>query len=70
MYIKKNVLNDGTHCYIIDNNKCFVYSEKLGEWIEEDNLKSFYLFTNKSVVDTFIIKFSVGICKIFITTML
>lgn len=51
--LKKNELNDGTHCYIIDNNKCFIYSEKLGEWIQEDNLKSFYLFTDKSIVTEF-----------------
>lgn len=51
--LKKNELNDGTHCYIIDNNKCFIYSEKLGEWVQEDNLKSFYLFTDKSIVTEF-----------------
>lgn len=51
--LSKDELNDGTHCYIVDNNKCFIYSKKLGEWVEEDNLQSFYLFTDKSIVTEF-----------------
>lgn len=51
--LKLGEINDGTHCYIINDNKCFVYSKELNEWIKEDNLQSFYLFTDKTIVTEF-----------------
>ena len=51
--LKKEEINNGTHCYVISTNKSYVYSTKLNGWIVENTPQQFYLFTENSIVTDF-----------------
>lgn len=53
--LKKGEINYGTHCYVNNENKCYIYSKELNKWIEENNYKlsPFYLLTDKTIITNF-----------------
>lgn len=53
--LKKDEINYGTHCYVNDENKCYIYSKELNKWVEENNynLSPFYLLTDKTIITNF-----------------
>lgn len=54
--LKKDEINYGTHCYVNDENKCYIYSKELNKWIEENNYNNvspFYLLTDKTIITDF-----------------
>ena len=54
--LSKDEINYGTHCYVNDENKCYIYSKELNKWIEENNYNNvspFYLLTDKTIITDF-----------------
>lgn len=51
--LKNGKINNGTHCYVTDIKRSYIYSTELNEWVLEDVPQQFYLFTDHSIVTDF-----------------